>query len=339
MLVELAPIDTEGVTLGATVIVTVLPEADAGEAQAAFEVITTVTWSLLARVELLYEAELVPTLPPFSFHWYEGEAPPFVGVAVNVTSVPAHTEDAEAPTTTAGVTALLIVIVTAFEVAVATDAQAAFEVSTQVTTSLLAKVVDAYVVLLVPTLLPFTFHWYEGVAPPLVGVAVNVTLAPAHTDVADALMLTEGATTGFTVMFSVFEVAAVGEAQAAFDVSTTLTALPLTSDEVVNVLLLVPALVEPIFHWYEGLEPPLAGVAVNVTEAPAQPVVVAVAMLTEGAATAVTVIVTPFDVAVVGVAHAAFEVSTQVITSLLANVVDENEAELVPTLLPFTFHW
>ena len=32
----------------------------------------------------------------------------------------------------------------------------------------------------VPTLEPFTCHWYEGFVPPFVGVAVNVFDAPAH---------------------------------------------------------------------------------------------------------------------------------------------------------------
>lgn len=63
-----------------------------------------------------------------------------------------------------------------------------------------------------------------------------------------------------------------------------------------------------------------------------------VEMVIAGATTGETVIVTPLEVAVVGVAQAALEVNTQVTTSLLANVVDENELELVPALLPFTFH-
>ena len=33
-------------------------------------------------------ALLVPTFPPFTFHWYVGELIPFAGVAVNVTLVP-----------------------------------------------------------------------------------------------------------------------------------------------------------------------------------------------------------------------------------------------------------
>ena len=35
-------------------------------------------------------------------------------------------------------------------------------------------------VLLVPTFAPFTCHWYAGVVPPLVAVAVNVADAPTH---------------------------------------------------------------------------------------------------------------------------------------------------------------
>lgn len=62
-------------------------------------------------------------------------------------------------------------------------------------------------------------------------------------------MLTAGVTDGFTVMLSVLLVAVVGEAQAALEVSTQLTAFPLTNADVVNVLLLVPTFVEPTFHW------------------------------------------------------------------------------------------
>jgi hypothetical protein len=59
---------TEGVRLGVTVTVTELLEAPVGDTQLAFEVNTQLTASLLTSVELLYEAELVPTLFPFNFH-------------------------------------------------------------------------------------------------------------------------------------------------------------------------------------------------------------------------------------------------------------------------------
>ena len=54
-----------------------------------------------------------------------------------------------------------------------------------------------YVAEFVPTIALFLYHWYEGVLPPLVGVAVNVTEVPAQTApgglaVIDTLAVTEG---------------------------------------------------------------------------------------------------------------------------------------------------
>ena len=62
-----------------------------------------------------------------------------VGVAVNVTLVPAQMVVAEAATATEGVTTGLTVMVIPVEVAVAGDAHDAVEVIIQVTTSLLAR--------------------------------------------------------------------------------------------------------------------------------------------------------------------------------------------------------
>ena len=53
-----------------------------------------------------------------------------------------------------------------------------------------------YVAALVPTFAPFNFHWYAGVDPPLVGVAVNVTLVPEQTLLSASLEVT--ATDGVT---------------------------------------------------------------------------------------------------------------------------------------------
>ena len=39
---------------------------------------------------------------------------------------------------------------------------------------------DEKVALFVPTLLPFTFHWYDGAEPPLTGTAVNVIFPDSH---------------------------------------------------------------------------------------------------------------------------------------------------------------
>jgi hypothetical protein len=228
-----------------------------------------------------------------------------------------------------------------FEEAVVVLAQAAFDVSTQVTTSELARVVEVKVAAFVPTFEPFTFHWYAGVVPPLVGVAVKVTEAPAHIVEPEPLaILTEGVTEVFTVMAILLEVAVVGLAQAALDVSTQVTASELARVVEVKVAALVPTLVPFTFHWYAGVVPPLVGVAVKVTEAPAQIVEPEpLAMLTEGVTEVFTVMAILLEVAVVGLAQAALDVSTQVTASELARVVEAKVAEFVPTLEPFTFHW
>ena len=77
---------------------------------------------------------------------------------------------------------------------------------------------------MVPTSLPFNFHWYEGDAPPLVGVAVKVTDVPAQiAPDGDAAIATEGVTFAFTVIVIVLDVAVAGLAHGLFDVITQLT--------------------------------------------------------------------------------------------------------------------
>jgi hypothetical protein len=51
------------------------------------------------------------------------------------------------------------VIVSELDVAVVGDAHDELEVMTHVTIAPLVSVVDVYVALFVPTLVPFTFHW------------------------------------------------------------------------------------------------------------------------------------------------------------------------------------
>jgi hypothetical protein len=118
-------------------------------------------------------------------------------------------------------------MVTAFDVAGLPVAQVALDVITQVTTSLFANDAFVYAVLLVPTLVPFNFHRYVGVVPPLVGTAVKVTLVPEQIVVADAEMLTLAGRFGLTVMVTVFDVAGLPVAQVAFDVITQVTVFPL----------------------------------------------------------------------------------------------------------------
>jgi len=82
---------------------------------------------------------LVPTFAPFSFHWYEGVVPPFTGVAVKVTLVPAQIGFSEATMLTLAGNTGFTVMVMVFEVAGLPVAQGAFEVITQETVFPLAK--------------------------------------------------------------------------------------------------------------------------------------------------------------------------------------------------------
>ena len=138
-----------------TVIVSVLEVAGFPDAQE-LEVKIHFTTSVLAKVVLEYVSLLVPTLPPLTFHWYAGGFPPLVGVAVNVLFVPEQIVVLPEMLTLTGV--LLIDIGNVFEVAGFPFTQAALDVRIQVTRSPKANVEVEYVVLLVPTLPPFTLH-------------------------------------------------------------------------------------------------------------------------------------------------------------------------------------
>jgi hypothetical protein len=84
--------------------------------------------------------------------------------------------------------------------------------------------------------------------------------------------------------------------------------------------------------------PPFTGVAVNVTDCEEHIAVLVAVMETEGVTDGLTVISSVFEVAVDGLAHAALEVTTQDIASLLAKETGEYVEELVPVLTPFFSH-
>jgi hypothetical protein len=151
---------------------------------------------------------------------------------------------------------------------------------------------------------------------------------------------TLGVTLGFTVVVIPELVAVVVAKQVSFDVNTQVTTSLFANVVVVNVEAFVPAFEPFTFHWYVGVVPPFVGVAVNVTLSPAQIVLSASldAILTLGVRFVFTVVVIPVLVAVVGLAHVAFDVNTQVTTSPLANVAFVNVDTFVPTLPPFNFH-
>ncbi len=170
-------------------------------------------------------------------------------MAVKVTALPVHIVVALAVMLTVGVALLPTVIITALDVSVAGTAQVALDVSTAFTTSPLARAVLAYVLLLVPTTVPFLNHWYVGEPPPLTGVAVNVTFWPAQIEVDEALTVTSGATLGATVMVMVLLLAELVPEQPLTDVKVSDTTSPLASVVVLKVALLVPALLPFTFHW------------------------------------------------------------------------------------------
>ena len=82
--------------------------------------------------------------------------------------------------------------------------------------------------LFVPTLVPFNFHWKEGV-PPLTGVAVKITFVPEQIVVAVAAILTDGVTGGFTVITTLLDVAVACVTQLSDEAMTTDIASPFVS--------------------------------------------------------------------------------------------------------------
>lgn len=221
-----------------TLIVIVFEVAVAGVAQAALLVSTQLITSLSLNVELLNEALFVPAFNPFTFHWNDGLAPPFVAVAVNTTVLPEQMLLVVVAILTDGVTFGTTVILILLDVALFGTAQADAEVTVHHTESLfdIANVVN--VELLVPAFVPFTFHWYVGLDPAFVAVAVKVACVPLHTVVAAVLMLMDGELFGFTVITTGEEVAVAGEAQPEELVSTTRTVSLFNSVLLVNVFVL-----------------------------------------------------------------------------------------------------
>ena len=86
-----------------------------------------------------------------------------------------------------------------------------------------------YVGLLLPTGVPLSSHWYTGVAPPWVGVAVKVTEFPPQIGLADGEILTETGEAGLIVMVTILDSAGFPVGQLALEVSLTLIWSPLAN--------------------------------------------------------------------------------------------------------------
>src|SRR5688572_8791949 len=184
--------DTAGSTL-VDVISTSLLVAVGVDTQARSLVIITVTTSPSCKVVVVKVGESVPASTPLTCHWYDGLISPLSRVAVKVNDAPSQIDVVLATMDTAGST-LVDVISISLLVAVGVDTQARSLVIITVTTSPSCKVVVVKVGESVPASTPLTCHWYDGLVPPLTGVAVKVTDAPSQIDVVVATMDTAGST-------------------------------------------------------------------------------------------------------------------------------------------------
>ena len=99
----------------------------------------------------------------------------------------------------------------------------------------------------VPAFTPFTFHWYAGVVPPFVGVAVKVTDEPGQKGLDEAAIVTFAGKLLLTVINSVLLVIGLFTGQGIDDVNTQLT-WSLVIGLYVKVGLLVPEFIPLIFH-------------------------------------------------------------------------------------------
>jgi hypothetical protein len=149
--------------------------------------------------------------------------------------------------------------------------------------------------------------------------AVKVTEVPEQTVVADANTETLTGRTGLTVIVTVPDIAGLPAAQVAFEESSH-AIKSLFAGIYANTALFGPAFDPLIFHWYEGAAPPFMAFDVKVTDVPAQTGFADAAIETLTGRTGLTVIVTVPEVAGLPEAQVAFEVNTQVMTSLFAGI-------------------
>ena len=167
---------------------------------------------------------------------------------------------------------------------------------------------------------------------------MNVKFVPAHIDAVGALILILGEEVEFTVIPILLETPTLLTAQIfVLEITQVIVSRWLIAEEA-NVVLLVPTFEPFTFHWNVGLTPPLEGVAVNVTLAPAQMFELDAEMETEGLALLFTVILIAFEPAFVVAAQGLITLILQVTTSPLFRVLEEYVVLFVPTFDPLIFH-
>ena len=146
--------------------------------------------------------------------------PPLFDVEEKLTRVPAQILVVDPAMEIEGGNSGFTIIVTLLLVAVAGVAQTASELRIQEIISPLFSVLSVKLLLFVPTLAPFFFHWYMGVAPPLVITEEKLTGVPAQIVLPDAATEMEGINSGLTIIVMLLLVAVAGTAQVANGVST-----------------------------------------------------------------------------------------------------------------------
>ena len=131
-----------------------------------------------------------------------GFSPPFVGVAaVKTTGVPSQNTvslaEIKIDGTTTGFTVMVIILL----IAGTGEGQVSLEIISTLTWFPFKRELVVKTVLLIPTGVPPTYHWYTGLEPPFVGVAVNVKLVPAQILFdGDTEIETDGVIVEFTII-------------------------------------------------------------------------------------------------------------------------------------------
>jgi hypothetical protein len=74
--------------------------------------------------------------------------------------------------------------------------------------------------------MPFTFHWYVGVVPPLFGVAVNETELPGQNGLDEAVIVIPAGKPVFSTIVIVFDVAGLPSGHAILEFNTQVTKSP-----------------------------------------------------------------------------------------------------------------
>ena len=142
--------------------------------------------------------------------------PPFDGVAVKVTADPGQKGLADAAMVIPAGKFAFTNMVIGFDGAGFPDAHVSEDDSEQVTTSPFTGEKEK-TGLLVPSLVPFTFHWYTGIAPPFMVVEVKVIVDPKQKGFEEAMIVTPTGNMGFTIIATTLEIAGFPEGQKTFE--------------------------------------------------------------------------------------------------------------------------